>query len=94
MMEVSLPGSDPRTCLRVSSQYSVSVASCGGRYTEWTVSYGSDGPGSVVWADIEHTPGDLSPSCGEIVDDPGVTARIVVRRAPIDPHYWALQLAG
>ncbi|MEW5629294.1 hypothetical protein AB1388_22395 [Streptomyces hydrogenans] len=94
MMEVSPPGSDPRTCLRVTSQYSVSVASCGDRYTEWTVSYGSDGPGSVVWADIEHTPGDLSPSYGKIVDDPDVTARIVVRRAPIDPHYWALQPAG
>ncbi|WP_339151241.1 hypothetical protein [Streptomyces sp. F41] len=94
MMEVSPPGSDPRTCLKVTSQYSVSVASCGDRYTEWTVSYGSAGPGSVVWADIEHTPGDLSPSYGKIVDDPGVTGRIVVRRAPIEPHYWALQPAG
>ncbi|WP_309051494.1 hypothetical protein [Streptomyces sp.] len=94
MMEVSPPASNPRTCLQVTSQYSVSVTSCGGRYTEWTVSYGSDGPGSVVWADIEHTPGDFSPSYGKIVDDPGVTGRIVVRRAPIEPHYWALQPAG
>ncbi|OIK25543.1 hypothetical protein [Streptomyces malaysiense] len=93
-MEASPSGSDPRTCLKVTSQHSVSVSSCGGRYTEWTFSYGSDGPGSVVWADIEHTPGDFSPSYGKIVDDPGVTGRIVVRRAPIEPHYWALQPAG
>ncbi|WP_435972281.1 hypothetical protein [Streptomyces sp. Qhu_M48] len=94
MMEVSPSGSNPRTCLKVTSQHSVSVTSCGDRYAEWTVTYGSDGPGSVVWADIEHTPGDFSPSYGKIVDDPGVTGRIVVRHAPIEPHYWALQPAG
>ncbi|MFE0704671.1 hypothetical protein [Streptomyces sp. NPDC058872] len=94
MMEVSPSGSNPRTCLTVTSQHSVSVTSCGDRYTEWTVSYGSDGPGSVVWANIEHTPGDFSPSYGKIVDDPGVTGRIVVRQAPIEPHYWTLQPAG
>ncbi|MER5712291.1 hypothetical protein [Streptomyces sp. NPDC002122] len=94
MMEVSPSGSDPRTCLKVTSQHTVSVTSCGDRYGEWTVSYGSAGPGSVVWADIEHTPGDLSDSYGKIVDDPAATGRIVVRRAPIEPHYWALQPAG
>ncbi|WP_019354278.1 hypothetical protein [Streptomyces sp. AA1529] len=93
MMEVSPSGSNPRTCLRVTPEHSVSVHSCGDKYGEWTVSYGSAGPGSVVWADIEHTPGDFSGSYGKIVDSPDVTGRIVVRRAPIEPHYWALQPA-
>ncbi|WP_282083844.1 hypothetical protein [Streptomyces tendae] len=39
--------------------------SCGDKYAEWTVSYGSAGPGSVVWADIEHTPADRSGSYGK-----------------------------
>ncbi|MFJ6798910.1 hypothetical protein [Streptomyces sp. NPDC091268] len=94
MMEVSPPGSNPRTCLKVMPEHSVSVYSCGDRSTEWTVSYGAAGPDSVVWADIEHTPGDHSPSYGKIVDDPGVTGRIVVRQASIEPHYWALQPAA
>ncbi|MCX5158520.1 hypothetical protein OG887_05425 [Streptomyces sp. NBC_00053] len=29
---------------------------CADKYAEWTVSNGSAGPGSAVWADIEHTP--------------------------------------
>ncbi|MEU4732795.1 hypothetical protein [Streptomyces sp. NPDC023588] len=78
----------------MTPQHSVSVTSCGDRYAEWTVAYGSDGPGSVVWAAIVHTPGDFSPSYGKIVDGPGVTGRIMVRQAPIEPHYWALQPAG
>ncbi|MFD5029976.1 hypothetical protein ACFWM0_06040 [Streptomyces sp. NPDC058405] len=91
-MEVSTPGSNPRTCLRLETDYRVMVSdNCADKYAEWTVSYGSAGPGSVVWADIEHTPGDQSNSWGKLVDNPDVTGRIVVRRAPIEPHYWALQ---
>ncbi|MFF8096190.1 hypothetical protein [Streptomyces sp. NPDC016675] len=93
-MEVSTPGSDPRTCLMVTSQHTVSVNNCNDKYAEWTVSYGSAGPGSVVWADIEHTPADRSGSYGKLVDDPGVNTRIVVRQAPIEPHYWELQPVG
>lgn len=93
-MEVSTPGSNPRTCLRLTTDYRVMVGDCADKYAEWTVSYGSAGPGSVVWADIEHTPGDRSNSWGKLVDSPGVTGRIVVRQAPIEPHYWALQQVG
>ncbi|MEU2245757.1 hypothetical protein [Streptomyces sp. NPDC019224] len=93
-MEVSTQGSDPRTCLSLTTDYRVVANDCGGRYAEWTVSIGSAGPGSVVWADIEHTPGDGSGSWGKLVDEPGVTGRIVVRRAPIEPHYWTPQQVG
>ncbi|MET9218286.1 hypothetical protein ACIOC1_15300 [Streptomyces sp. NPDC088197] len=94
-MEVSTPDSDPRTCLGLTTDYHVKVTdACSDKYAEWTVSYGSAGPGSVVWADIEHTPSDHSNSWGKLVDSPDVTGRIVVRQAPIDPHYWALQPAG
>ncbi|WP_326734884.1 hypothetical protein [Streptomyces sp. NBC_01022] len=93
-MEVSTPGSNPRTCLSLATDYRVMANDCAGKYAEWTVSYGSAGPGSAVWADIEHTPSDQSNSWGKLVDDPGVTGRIVVRRAPIEPHYWALQQVG
>ncbi|MGW3628475.1 hypothetical protein [Streptomyces sp. NPDC000880] len=91
-MEVSAAGSNPRSCLRVNDAYHVVVISnCADKYAEWTVFYGSAGPGSVVWADIEHTPGDRSKSWGKVVDDPGVNGRLAVRQAPIEPHYWALQ---
>ncbi|MFE2749696.1 hypothetical protein ACFXKX_36205 [Streptomyces scopuliridis] len=90
-MEVSAPGSNPRTCLRVTPEHSVVVNNCADKYAEWTVSYGSAGPGSVVWADIEHTPGDHSGSYGKLVNSPNATGRLVVKQAPIEPHYWALQ---
>ena len=90
-MEISTPGSNPRTCMKLTTDYRVMVNDCADKYSEWTISYGSAGPGSAVWADIEHTPGDQSKSWGKLVDDPGVTARIVVRQAPIEPHYWAPQ---
>ncbi|MEU1350937.1 hypothetical protein ACFYPA_11060 [Streptomyces sp. NPDC005775] len=90
-MEVSTQGSNPRTCLILNDNYRVSANGCAGKYAEWTVDIGSAGPGSAVWADIEHTPSDGSASWGKLVDDPGVIGRIVVRRAPIDPHFWALQ---
>lgn len=94
-MEVSTPGSNPRTCLRLETDYRVMVSdNCADKYAEWTVSYDSAGPGSVVWADIEHAPGDQSNSWGKLVDNPDVTGRIVVTRAPIEPHYWALQQVG
>lgn len=63
-MEVSAPGSNPRTCLRLTTDYRVMVGDCADKYAEWTVSYGSAGPGSVVWADIEHTPA-TDPTRGE-----------------------------
>ncbi|MFD3728926.1 hypothetical protein [Streptomyces sp. NPDC058671] len=91
MMEISPQGSNPRTCMKVTSEHRVAVASCGETYAEWTVSYGSAGPGSVVWADIEHTPNDHSGSYGKLVDSPDAIARIIVKRAPIEPHYWGLQ---
>ncbi|MFE7401872.1 hypothetical protein [Streptomyces sp. NPDC057557] len=91
-MEVSAPGSNPRTCLRVTTEHSVMVSNnCADKYADWTVSYGSARPGSLVWADIEHTPGDQSGSWGKLVDSPGVAGRLVVQQAPIEPHYWALQ---
>jgi hypothetical protein len=94
-MDVSAPGSDPRACLRVTPEHTVMVSdNCADRYAEWTVSLGSAGPGSVVWADIEHTPGDRTGSWGKLVDSPDVTGRLVVKQAPIEPHYWALQKAG
>ncbi|MET7647616.1 hypothetical protein ABZS83_29080 [Streptomyces sp. NPDC005426] len=93
-MEVSTAGSNPRTCLTVATDYRVMANDCAGKYAEWTVSIGSAGPGSVVWADIEHTPSDQSSSWGKLVDDPGVIGRIWVRRAPIDPHFWTLQQVG
>ncbi|MFG2532152.1 hypothetical protein [Streptomyces sp. NPDC048516] len=94
-MEVSVPGSNPRTCLRVMDTRRVAVTdNCTDKYAEWTVSYGSAGPGSVVWADLEHTPGDHSRSWGKLVDSPDATGRLVVTQAPIEPHYWGLQQAG
>ncbi|MGY0071001.1 hypothetical protein ACWZEH_30355 [Streptomyces sp. QTS137] len=93
-MEVSAPGSNPRTCLSVTTEHRVAVNNCADKYAEWTVFYGSAGPGSVVWADIEHTPGDRSGSWGKLVDSPDVVGRLVVRQAPIEPHYWALQQVG
>ncbi|UZI26996.1 hypothetical protein [Streptomyces sp. VB1] len=91
-MEVSTPGSNPRTCLGVNNDYRVRVIdSCADKYAQWTVSFGSAGPGSVVWADIEHTPSDRSDSWGKVVDIPEVTGRVEVRRVPIEPHYWELQ---
>ncbi|MER7723308.1 hypothetical protein [Streptomyces sp. NPDC096323] len=93
-MEVSTVGSNPRTCLSLNDDYRVAANTCAGRYAEWTVSIGSAGPGSVVWADIEHTPSDGSGSWGKLVDDAGVTGRIVVRRAPIEPHFWTPQQVG
>lgn len=90
-MEISPPGSNPRTCMKVTSDHRVAVSNCADKYAEWTVSYGSAGPGSVVWADIEHTPSDLSGSYGKLVDSPDTVARIVVKRAPIEPHSWELQ---
>ncbi|MFQ6856181.1 hypothetical protein AAIB46_35760 [Streptomyces sp. 35M1] len=91
-MEVSTPGSNPRTCLGVNSDHKLRVNdSCFDKYAQWTVSFGSAGPGSVVWADIEHTPADGSDSWGKVVDIPEVTGRVEVRRAPIEPHYWELQ---
>ncbi|UNZ19100.1 hypothetical protein [Streptomyces sp. 891-h] len=94
-MDVSLPGSNPRTCLRLTTDHKVMVSdNCADKYAEWTVSYGSAGPGSVVWADIEHTPGDRSQSWGKLVDSPDVIGRLVVKQAPIEPHYWALQQVG
>ncbi|WP_340562969.1 hypothetical protein [Streptomyces sp. GSL17-111] len=90
-MEVSLPGSNPPACLRVTDYRKVVVGDhCADRYAEWTVSYGSAGPGSVVWADIEHTPGDRSDSWGRLVDSAEVTGRLVVRPVPVEPHYWAV----
>ncbi|MFJ9890187.1 hypothetical protein ACIQRW_30635 [Streptomyces sp. NPDC091287] len=45
-MEVSTPGSNPRTCLGVNTNYRVRVSdSCTDKYAEWTVSFGSAGPG-------------------------------------------------
>jgi hypothetical protein len=94
-MEVSTPGSNPRTCLGLNTDHRVKVSdACDDKYAEWTVSFGSAGPGSVVWADIEHTPGDGSNSWGKLVDSPDVTGRIVVRQAPIEPHYWELRQVG
>ncbi|MER6088057.1 hypothetical protein [Streptomyces bluensis] len=91
-MEVSGAGSNPRTCLRVTTEHTVMVGNnCADKYTEWTVSYGSAGPGSVVWADIEHTPGDRSGSWGRLVDSSDAAGRLVVRQASIEPHYWTLQ---
>ncbi|MEU1423358.1 hypothetical protein [Kitasatospora sp. NPDC005751] len=93
-MNVSVPNSAPRGCLRLTDDHKVGISDNCDRYAEWTVFYGSAGPGSTVWADIEHTPGDRSASWGKLVDDPGVTGRLVVRPAPIEPHHWTLQPAG
>lgn len=94
-MEVSTPGSNPPTCLGVHTDHRVRVNdSCADKYAERTVFFGSAGPGNVVWADIEHTPDDRSDSWGKVVDIPEVTGRVVVRRAPIEPHYWELQQAS
>lgn len=72
-MEVSTPGSNPSTCLMVTTGHRVMISdNCADKYAEWTVSYGSAGPGSVVWADIEHTPGDHSGSWGKLLDTPDV----------------------
>ncbi|GAA1322181.1 hypothetical protein GCM10009647_056000 [Streptomyces sanglieri] len=48
----------------------------------------------MVWADIEHTPGDHSGSRGKLVDTPDAIGRLVVKQTPIEPHYWALQQVG
>ncbi|WP_371096718.1 hypothetical protein [Streptomyces sanglieri] len=94
-MEVSTPGSNPSTCLMVTTGHRVMISdNCADKYAEWTVSYGSAGPGSVVWADIEHTPGDHSGSWGKLLDTPDVIGRLVVKQTPVEPHYWALQQVG
>ncbi|AWZ05937.1 MULTISPECIES: hypothetical protein [unclassified Streptomyces] len=93
-MDVSVPNSFPRGCMRLTDDHKVGISDQCDKYAEWTVFYGSAGPDSPVWADIEHTPGDRSTSWGKLVDDPGVTARLVVRPTPIEPHHWALQPAG
>ncbi|MEU0940905.1 hypothetical protein [Embleya sp. NPDC005971] len=94
-MEISTQGSARRACLRVTDSYHVVVSdNCDDIYAAWTVSIGSDGPGSPVYADIEHTPGDHSASWGSLIDDPGVTGRLVVRRVPVTSHYWTVEQVG
>lgn len=93
-MEVSAEGSTRQACLRVTDFYRVNVGNCGDIYADWTVSVGSDGPGSPVYVDIEHTPGDHSASWGSLVDNPGVTGRLVVQRVPVTSHYWTVEQIG
>ncbi|MFI6979222.1 hypothetical protein ACIBSV_11620 [Embleya sp. NPDC050154] len=95
-MDISKAGSDPRRCMKVNDNHRLAVNdNCDAdRYADWTVSYGTDKPGGIVYADIEHTPHDQSPSWGKVVDLPDVTGRIVVQAAPIEPHYWGLQQVG
>ncbi|MDK1474889.1 hypothetical protein QNO07_15915 [Streptomyces sp. 549] len=91
MMEISPPGSNPRACMKVTSDHRVAVSNCADKYAEWTVSNGSAGPGSRVWADIEHTPSDHSGSFGRLMDIPGTAGRIAVERTSIEPPHWELQ---
>ncbi|WP_406293313.1 hypothetical protein OG948_02080 [Embleya sp. NBC_00888] len=94
-MEVSAQGSGRHACLRVTDSYHVVVSdNCGDIYADWTVSVGSDSPGSPVYVDIEHTPGDHSASWGSLVDSPGVTGRLVVQRVPVTSHYWTVEQVG
>ncbi|MGC0421783.1 hypothetical protein [Embleya sp. AB8] len=95
-MEIAKAGSGPRRCLKVNDvrRLVVNDNCADDKYADWTVSYGADSPGGVVYADIEHTPHDQSGSWGKIVDAPDVTGRILVRQAPIEAHYWGLQQVG
>ncbi|MGA4538826.1 hypothetical protein ACPA54_02375 [Uniformispora flossi] len=94
-MEVSADGSTRQACLRVTDSYHVAISdNCGDIYADWTVSVGADGPGSPVYADIEHTPGDHSASWGSLVDNSGVTGRLVVQRVSGTAHYWTVQQVG